>query len=394
MAEEVRKDLSSEIISPLARHFPTLDGLRGVAIGMVLCNHFGSALGETGWEGVVRSIGYQGYLGVDLFFVLSGFLITRILVETRGDPSFLATFYARRSLRIFPVYYAYLAVVFCLYHPYLRAKVGGTEPSAASAWWPILYLGNLEMVRSGTDGGAGLSHLWSLCVEEHFYLIWPIAIALIARRKLILVCFVGVALAVLCRTWLAASGVRHESIYMLSPARIDALLAGAAVGIWETTPDSKAVMARACRPIIICLMPILAAIAATGGFGLSRVVVVTFGWSASAIFFAAIVAWLVTTERPTRLLASRPLRRLGRLSYGIYLWHMLTIPLANRIFGRATTGARLSVIAAEVAISIVLAQLSWKFIETPALTFKRHFRYGRPITPRSREYQSSTAQPA
>jgi len=179
-----------------------LDGLRGVAILLVLFLHFiigqgvpaPSVLVDWWFIGIVRA----GWMGVDLFFVLSGFLITGILLDTKGSRHYFRQFYTRRVLRIFPLYYGSL-VLFLILLPTLFPDDQVLHDLHADAVWFWTYLYNVKVAAAGFTPSSALGHFWSLAVEEQFYLIWPIVVLCLGRRHLLGAFWAGVVGALLCR---------------------------------------------------------------------------------------------------------------------------------------------------------------------------------------------------
>src|SRR4051812_8053988 len=178
----------------LRPHFPGLDGLRGLAILMVMILHFGGTT-EQGMSGLnlwFSRITGAGWCGVDLFFVLSGFLITGILYDAKGTPGGLRNFYARRVLRIFPLYYATLIVLFVILPLLAPGPNPGLDKVALHQGWLWLYLSNFAAVFIGDHTfAAGLvqaGHFWSLAIEEQFYLVWPLIVLTLRRETLINIC--------------------------------------------------------------------------------------------------------------------------------------------------------------------------------------------------------------
>ena len=182
---------------------PTLDGLRGIAIGLVLLYHFDFAYQlefgrESSWviDGIVTGIARAGWAGVDMFFVLSGFLITGILIKSKGAARrFFGNFYARRALRIFPAYYAFLLLLLLLLPVFDEPGPRGIVLDHLV--WYGTYLTNIfEAVRPNLRGDVlFVGHIWSLAVEEQFYLLWPAFVFLFSRRTLMWLCVVGIAVA-------------------------------------------------------------------------------------------------------------------------------------------------------------------------------------------------------
>ena len=208
-------------------HILALDGLRGLAILLVLFRHLGYVgIDGRGWfaRGISRAA-LNGILGVDLFFVLSGFLITGILFDTAGSRNYFRAFYARRFLRIFPLYYGFIILLVIFSHS-LRIAWQGMLPVY------LTYTQNIIVGRVGNTLWGYTGQLWSLAVEEQFYIVWPLIIFFIRNRKMLM--FAAGILAVFALIFRLASlhaGVPFVLIYRLTPCRMDELLAGAWVAL-------------------------------------------------------------------------------------------------------------------------------------------------------------------
>ena len=170
--------------NPLSGHLPGLDGVRGLAILMVMAVHFvGDATPHNLAERVAVKLGNYGVLGVDLFFVLSGFLITGLLLDAKGDPHYFRNFYARRTLRIFPLYYAVLALLLLVLPRVIALPLALDESRMHQAWlWT--YTANFFIAAKASWALPYVSHFWSLAIEEHFYLVWPLVVFSFRRATL------------------------------------------------------------------------------------------------------------------------------------------------------------------------------------------------------------------
>ena len=203
---------------------PVLDGLRALAALMVMFFHFTGHHGEPGW---LRQAAVLGQTGVDLFFVLSGFLITRILLATREAPHFFRTFYTRRALRIFPLYYGYLVFHYlvlpmCFHYP---------VPAWEKQWWFWFYLQNIPAIFPGHNI-SGPGHFWSLAIEEHFYLFWPLAVWALSRRGFTWFALGTIVLAPVLRAIFLVQGWQ---VFYFTFTRMDALAYGGVLALIYTS---------------------------------------------------------------------------------------------------------------------------------------------------------------
>src|SRR5215470_2833769 len=222
-------------------HLPGLDGVRGLAILLVLAVHFvGNATPVTWGERLAVKLGNYGVLGVDLFFVLSGFLITGLLLDSKGDPHYFRNFYARRTLRIFPLYYFVLALLFVVI-PALATIPPALEEARQHQAWLWTYTANFFLAAKSSWALTYVSHFWSLAIEEHFYLLWPLVVFSFRRETLERICLWVIGAALALRIALSLAGVSELSISVLTPCRVDALCIGgllAAIGRREGGPGS------------------------------------------------------------------------------------------------------------------------------------------------------------
>ncbi len=361
-----------------------LDGVRGLAIALVMGVHFlGDATPASTLERVLVWTGNQGIVGVDLFFVLSGFLITGILYDARASPNYYGDFYMRRLLRIFPLYYGVLAVLF-LGWPLVRPLPNGLRDSAAHQAWLWLYGTNIYQTLRGSWAFPYLSHFWSLAIEEHFYLLWPLVVRLCPRPALLRICVGAMLFSFGLRAVLGAAGATPMAAYVLTPCRLDALCGGAMLALLSRAPGGMDALAQPARRLL-----------GLAGIGLACAV----GWhiatprlewlslsvrgSCFALCFTALIAVVLTSRAgPLRkLFESRTLCLLGKYSYGLYVFHgILSYGFGElQLQQRLTAGVHwhlggfLLQAAVGAAASIAVAMVSYELFEKRFLSLKRYF---------------------
>jgi peptidoglycan/LPS O-acetylase OafA/YrhL len=375
-----------------AGHIPALDGVRGLAILMVLVNHLGPGItfGYPAVDTAIQRVATDGNTGVDLFFVLSGFLITGILLDTRHRPGALAVFYARRTLRIFPLYYCFMIFLFFVV-PVVERLIGKQPPVLEhSTAWMWLYGFNFLVAKFNTfDLGRVLSLLgpfWSLCVEEQFYLLWPFLIIRLPFQRMLWLFLSIVLVAVGLRWyWIAHFPPPQLATYVLLPFRMDSLAMGGLIAwIWR-----RFACVSALHRIAGYLLAVTAVVAVYGvttgwqsnfqfGFAFWRLSVLVLLWAALIlrVVSSAETSWL------TRFLSRAWLRALGRYSYGIYVYHFviitLLVPPLQRMVAHRVSSPLVSILVAKglaLAVALAVALISWRLIERPFLSLKRYFKF-------------------
>ncbi len=326
-----------------------------------------------------------GWVGVQLFFVLSGFLITGILLETRRAENYWSSFYARRALRIFPVYYLLLACTF-LVAPRLFHLSAATLAEHRYQGYYWLYVANLTLLGGG--GVDVLGHCWSLSVEEQFYLLWPLAVRWLDERGLVRLCLGIVVAAFLVRLGMRLAGAHPELVYELTPARADALALGALGAVVVRRRAWVAWLEPRLGRALGASLALLAAVALAGGLlARNSAVTQTAGYTVLAVVAALgiVLVTLQTARREGRLaaaLASPILRRYGKYSYAIYVFHHPLDLFISRTFiapRLASLGppAFLLLQAAYFVVGAIgllaLGAASYRLVERPFLQGKRFF---------------------
>lgn len=365
-----------------SRHIPALDGVRGVAI-LVVVVHNASWILEGSDRFVPKLLvaaTASGWVGVQLFFVLSGFLITGILMDTRRSEAYFRSFYVRRVLRIFPLYYVFLAVAFGVV-PFL-ADPAWSEVARARQGWYWAYMSNWHDPLGGSI--PGLPHFWSLAVEEQFYLVWPFLVYALDRRRLVTLCVAAVALTPLIRWGLNLSGLPSGAGYEFTIARWDALAAGALLALVMFEESGQTWLASRMGLVggfgLIALGVFLAL---DHGFHEGDPAVQILGQSITLLLFGWLVwAAVSNTSGPARsardVLSIGWLRLLGKYSYAMYVFHYPIHAVASHYLSDVVNGAdttwRVLRWAAYVggvgALSLVLAIASWYVLEKRFLDLK------------------------
>lgn len=357
--------------TPTSKRLIEVDGLRSLAILPVLFNHCYSH------EGLLRSISFIGdigWLGVDLFFVLSGFLITGILVDTVGRKNYYRNFMIRRVLRIFPLYYC------CLIAFTIAGHRNALQWHALQEWggvgWFFSYLGNFRTAWMRTNVPIfSFDPLWSLQVEEQFYLVYPFVVLVLSRsglRKFLIACVIGAPVLRAAFFFLAPGSITAR--YMLTPCRMDSLaLGGLCALIKRSTLAEKITLSQMqCVALASAALTLVC-------FFLSENVMTVLGFTPMAITSGAVLMMVLLwpSHITVRWLRWRPLVYTGQVAYGLYLLHApagwIGRSIIGHFIGHTIPGHSTLSVPITYVCGFIAAGLSWRFLESPILLLKDRF---------------------
>ena len=388
-----------------ATRLPVLDGLRGLAVLMVFGCHVKFTLDAQGkllaeWGSLVErafsAFAGPGWIGVELFFALSGFLITGILYDAKHRPHRFRNFYARRVLRIFPLYYGTLLLLLFVYPRLLPASTDAARQVWDHQAWYWSYLVNFAIALPTVDTPYMTGHFWSLAVEEHFYLLWPPIILLLSRRRAIAGCLALMLLSPALRLaltlhdatpWLTPHLTTIGRFnYCATPTRLDAIASGALAALLIRGPMGLGGCARWARHtmpyaggVIFCIMALC-----RGHLSAHYPVTQVVGFSALGVFFTSGIVLMLSSDESSlarRLGESRVLRFLGRYSYAIYVFQLTPLTLLVPVLFPDGTlemlGSHLLGLAVYallgLGVTLVMALCSWHLMEKHFLRLKRWF---------------------
>lgn len=377
---------------PIRGHVPALDGVRGLAVLMVLALHFIGQMqaGTRVEKGISWTLAFGGY-GVELFFVLSGYLITGILYDSRQKGSYFKNFYMRRTLRIFPLYYGVLAVLFFVI-PLIPVFQGPTlEFLRERQAWAWLYGVNVYIAIQGDWALSYIDHFWSLCVEEHFYFFWPLLVWLLAPmpRRLMWTSLALSVGAMVARLVGNGAGLSWWTTYVLTPFRLDGLALGGFLAMLARQPGGPETIVR--------LLPRVAMVAGAlfvGTYAWVKIVrqglVYAYSIRASVtlVLLAMLLMWAISAPArswTSRLFRSKWLIFFGTYSYGIYVYHHFfsyymmsnrTEFVVQRWVGWHLGAVLLQALVAGAA-SVGVAVASYHLYEKRFLGLKRYFESGK-----------------
>lgn len=344
------------------KYFKNLDGLRALAALAVMVAHFFDVERIPNSPLFVK-LAQMGNSGVSLFFVLSGFVITRILLNTVKSEKYFLNFYGRRTLRIFPLYY--FSLLCYNYVPYLL----GIKPLGDfnKQWYHYLYLQNFARTFGWNFDGPG--HFWSLAVEEHFYLIWPTLVLIaytVNKNRLLLISFLIMIFSLALRFLMLKDGYEID---VFTFTRIDQLALGCILAIIEY----KGILERMNNKIFLLAIVLgIVFVGVSSTFG--HFYINLFKHNAYGILYFGIIGYCLTTDSSkffNVFLTSAPMQYLGKISYGLYIWHILAMLLLEHYMKSINLTVDFSIM---VVLTIILSTASYYVLELKFLTLKKYFK--------------------
>lgn len=382
---------------------PSLDGVRGLAIALVVIYHTTNLPLVTTVDHVWSRLSMLGWSGVTLFFVLSGYLITGILFDAKGDRHFFRNFYARRTVRIFPLYYGvvFFSLVLLPHIPHPKMQRFGQV--TGEEWWYWTYLSNFLVAKYERFRHGILDVSWSLSIEEQFYLVWPFVVLLLNRRRLMWLCGLLIAGALAFRVAGMALGTGALRMYVLPFTNLDALAMGGWLALASRGRAGGGVTSRLTRflPVARVVAPagiLLMIVTALYGFRSDPMVfgadwptphMRTVGYTVLAFVFGAFVVLALDPARSAwrRVFELDFFRTLGKYSYALYLFHLPLRAMIRdwvyppgkyfTVFGSPLPGQILFHVLS-LTLSLAVAWLSWHLYEKHFLKLKKYFTGTRP----------------
>lgn len=384
-----KPDIFADLQRIIRGRMPELDGLRGIAVLSVVWHN---GIWSSHWgtnNPIARLLNLSagiGWVGVQLFFVLSGFLITGILLDEKNSPRQLRNFYVRRALRIFPLYYATLFFLFIALPGLGVSPVLDIDSNTQKIWY-WLFLSNWSIPIIGGPGA--LSHFWSLAVEEQFYLLWPFAVVFMSHKGLAKLCLALVGSALIVRIGMVEYNLEYATwrAYEFTFARWDALAIGALLALSVRHRAWHAWIQPVVFPLVgAALAYILIFVAVEHNYAAVEHGIAAINQTVAALLFAALLYLGISSSSPKgslwrRFLNGSMLCSVGKYSYAIYIFHYPLLIFFNlhvnkhfETFSTAypvlATPLRVVVIA---LLSYLLAVCSWYVLEQPCLRLRRFF---------------------
>ncbi len=370
-----------------------LDGLRGVAVVLVMALHIFKRAAYFTKHPVLLAVSNLttiGWVGVDIFFTLSGFLITSILLEAKSEVGYFRNFYARRILRIFPLYYFAIAFVL-LFAPKVEPEFTSQLGTALPVM--LLYMQNWAMLFDGFHITQYLGITWSLAIEEQFYLLWPLIVFFLKKDQLIKVgagyVFVSIAARVVGMMFWHDPGEAARFFYYTSFTRFEEIIIGALLAIFVTYDHGKDAIRRYSLPVFLASFAVFAGLCVLSFPDAlhpeyANIPLVIGGYTSAAVFSAGLIGVFIThpPQNILKRLFQNPVAVfLGKYSYSIYLFHMTAALILLDVFWHS--GMRgwkpyvLYVVTTYIA-TVIISLITWNVLEKHMLRLKKYFEYKSP----------------
>ena len=348
------------------KNYKELDGIRAIAAILVMFLHFFELTPDMGNKIVntLKHLAAFGQTGVTLFFVLSGFLITRILLSTKKNTNYFKNFYIRRSLRIFPLYYMYLIIVFIIVPFFTHSLVPPKD-----SWYYWIYLQNFAITFNWPHSEP--THFWSLAVEEHFYLFWPVLIYYLNVKRIIQAIAIIIIFSLICRILLLNHGYE---VFYFTFTNMDALAIGSVLAILEIR--NKLNNRNAGFYFFMFLALFIPAVF-LGIFisGQKLYIAQLLKLPVIAVSYFFLIIYVIKCSKNNilkRILSARPLAYLGKISYGLYVFHPICFVICMGLF---KSGNIVLNFIFEFGSAIIIASISFYGYESFFLRFKNYFQY-------------------
>jgi len=345
------------------KYYEELDGIRGLAAVMVMIFHFFQCqIPTTPITSLVTKISMFGQTGVTLFFVLSGFLITRILISTKSSKNYFSSFYLRRSLRIFPLYYFFLILIYYIIPIFVSSPIIEFKYN----WYYWFYLQNFAITFKWPYDGP--IHFWSLAVEEHFYLFWPLIVYISSTKNLlrisIWICIIAIAIRYILL-------IQNYDVFYFTFTNMDSLATGAILGIIEVKRRSLTLKSF-YKYSLLAVTLITIFIWGYWGGQRNNIIQILKPTLLNALYFSLIGFVITLNEKNTlKISLSSPLSKyIGRISYGLYVYHPLCYSFIIPTMEDKNLFFCLIIC---IAVSIIIATLSYYLFEQKFIELKRFF---------------------
>lgn len=369
------------------KHIIALDGVRGVAIIMVMIYHFTipfqNSPDKSEAGNIIGTIFQFGWIGVDLFFVLSGFLITSILIQTRESPKYFKNFFIRRILRIFPLYFGFLILLLIILPNLSEGLAESSKVMRQESFWFWTYLVNLRVAYLGGFGSFQGGYMWSLALEEQFYLLWPLVVYLV-RKKLVVLCMAIIILAAVSRIFLLENGMSPTSLYVFTLTHLDSILMGSILGALYSSNKIGSSEIYFKVLFLLGVSGFIFVLLSDNKFVYYSDYVSKTGLLSVAFIFAYFVLISITRSQDDfifLILSNRFLRYTGKISYGLYLFHQpIGVFVERKIYNLGGWGFVESdfvpmalIVSMSASLSYIVASISYSFYEVKFLKLKKYF---------------------